>query len=248
MHTLSYLSSGGLGDCWIQFLKILPHSKTNLIRWQHINAHFCHVNTTLALMNLMPSALSVNSDQIHPTNRKEYERIFLEKNPDRIRINSKAHELENPQPNLSFLINDLYKKHYIVIQPTAGRQDNSLRTLNDNAIEQIIERYGYKNIILLGKKYESKLDHPIISNLTSKTTIKQAIELIYNCKGFVGFHGFLAYVAMSMKKPSEVLFDNPMLLNHYMHPEWEKNTRIGLVQKFGNHQTHLNDMRDIKWK
>jgi hypothetical protein len=221
-----FLSSGGLGDAWICFLKILHASKGERVIWDHMTGHQIHVDPVTELMTLMPGIQEAKCHKINRDTRNELEKSLMTSHT--IRLNTKANEIENPIPNLSF-VRKIYQEDdpYVIIQPGAGRPiDKSFRYFMPFAVDTLVEffRDKQKNTVLLGAEYKARNDYAL--NLTNKTPIKTALELISCADFFVGFDGFLAYVAMSMNIPSCVIFHDPILPEHYMHNDWKNKTKF----------------------
>jgi len=239
----AFLSHGGHGDSWIVYLKLLPYSNEP-ITWIHTTAHEMHVGPIQEIQSLMPNC----SYQCIQGNKKLSVAVidkFKNDFPDGIEINTKAGELQNPTPDLSFLKLPKYKESYIVVQPVAGRPiDTTLRIIEQKAIQQLRDFISPKHpIMLLG--HECSYDIPNVLDLSGKTTVAEAISHVGQSSLFIGYHGFLAYVAMSFKIPTIMIFDVPWLPNHYTNPVWQKNTMILWAMKSYNAPTIISDASPI---
>ena len=60
--------------------------------------------------------------------------------------------------------------------------------------------------------------------MTIGKDIESAVDYIATSKGFIGFDGFLAYVAMSLKIPTCIFWHDQRLPAHYMNKQWESHT------------------------
>jgi len=218
-----FLSSGGLGDAWICFLKIIHASNGERVVWDHMTGHQIHVDPITELMTVMPDIQEAKCHKIDKKSRPDKEKFLMTEGT--IRLNTKAGEIESPTPDLP-VINNIYEKEdYVVVQPGAGRpNDNSFRYFMPYAVDSFIELFKSKNkgIVLLGAEYKTQNEDCF--NLTNKSSIKTSLQIIRGSKFFIGFDGFLAYAAMSMKIPSIVIFHDPILPDHYMNKAWEKLT------------------------
>lgn len=229
---MKFFSSGGLGDAYICFMKILEQAKGYHVSWEHMTSHQVHVEPITELMNLVPDISHGKCHKITKSTAHETEAMCVD--DDTIRLNTVAKELEQPFPELHFIKEGLWSatdELYAVIQAGAGRpDDNSFRYFTPHSVNSICEMYGKKDMraLILGAEYTSAVPDRA-ENLTGKTTIQSAIEILSGANYFVGHDGFLAYVAMSMRIPSTVVFHDPRLPNHYMHPAWAErsNVRVG---------------------
>jgi ADP-heptose:LPS heptosyltransferase len=254
----SFFSSGGVGDNWIHFLKILPYTTKHQIRWHNVNSHKCHLEPIAEIQSWTPNLYNNRSILLtgnKKINMKDREQKFRNMHPHMVRLNSKACELNNPCPNLDFLPYTFKASEpYIVVQGRAGRKDNSSREFTASAIEQIALKYKRK-VILLGMKPD-KDDHIECSflckgiqvgDLRGKVSLLHSFSLIYNCEKFIGHDGVLAYFAMSLKKDSMVVFHLPNLPSHYMHRNWCANTKIMFWPKDDyNKRTIINNIKKIQ--
>ena len=211
--------------------------------WHHVNAHECHREPILDLMSLLPKDGSFVSEVIKPRELEQHRSKFLDQWPNAVALNTKAPELMFPTPALDFIDNNS-KEKYIVVQPEAGRKDNSRRYMTPEVIDQAKEHA--EKVILLGAEYDYPEDDKV-TNLTGKTSIEEVLKIVKGSSGFLGYHGFIAYVSMSMQKPSKVLLDNPHLFNHYINPHWLSTTKIGHVPCQDNCPTKLRELGHIQW-
>jgi ADP-heptose:LPS heptosyltransferase len=128
----------------------------------------------------------------------------------------------------------------VVLQTAAGRNDNSFRYFAPTAIlnmaQFFIER-GYESVLLGG---EFKAPTPsYVHNRAGFTSVWEALNILKGSSYFIGHDGFLAYVAMSMKIPSTVIFHDPTLPHHYMHSRWKERTNVMLGSQ------KIDDVRNI---
>lgn len=245
-----FITSGGLGDAWIQALKISgklsDHSET--FGWEHITGQSIHVGPVNALQKIFTKT----SFCTHIPRNKAEERIrAVCKDTGAIRVSSRTqeedmvHNAECLKPKI--LPENLVDNPYIVVQPIAGRtNDNSKRILTKKVVRDIAIEVSDTSVVLLGASM-GRLNIPE-SNIIDKmgaTTIHKAISYVWYCDMFIGYHGFLAYVAMSLGKKSVILFDDPRLLSHYMNSEWKKNTTIVPVHRQINSFTILDNAKII---
>lgn len=245
-----FITSGGLGDAWIQALKISgklsDHSET--FGWEHITEQNIHVEPVNALQKIFTET----SFCTHIPREKAEERIrAVCKDAGAIRVSSRTQEEDmiHYADHLSEIIKPahLMGHNYVALQPIAGRiSDNSKRILTKKVIRDIAMGMADKSIILLGASAGSlNIPEPNVRDMTGKTTIHDAISYIWYCDMFIGYHGFLSYVAMSLGKKCIVLFDDPRLLSHYMNNEWKKNTTIVPVYTNINSFTILDNAKII---
>jgi hypothetical protein len=229
---MKFLSSGGLGDYWIALLKILD-CQPEFIESTHLTRHQEHVEPITQLMSLLPNITHAKCFKVTRDTKPFAEESVMSQG-DVIRLTSKASDIRNSILNcLPF--KSIYENEYgdyAVIQPIAGRSitnedPNALRKFMPYAVSSLIEYFTKKGLrtMLLGKPYEIATPRGIL-DMTGKTTVKQAIELVKNAKYFVGYDGFLAYVSMSFGVPSAVIFHDPRIVDHYMHPKWREKTNV----------------------
>lgn len=228
MKTMKYLSSGGLGDAWICFLKIWNDvfDEGKKVHWEHMTGHDVHVEPITELMTLMPKITYGKCHKITKSIQKNVEDAIMSSSRDFKRLDTKARGIVDPTPE--FLpFQPVFKERfgdYVVIQPAAGRPDNSYRCFMPYAVMELVEHFAGKKVVLLGARYKGAVPENVI-NFTDKTAISTAIQVIKGADHFVGFDGFLAYVAMSLKIPSCVVFHDPRLPAHYMNATWDKNSK-----------------------
>lgn len=226
--TFKYLSSGGLGDAWICFLKIWDdvYDGFENVHWEHMTSHQVHVDPVTELMTLMPRIVYGKCHKIDKQSYQATERTLTAANEGIKRLNTVAGLIGDATPQLLWF-EPRFKEQfgdYVVIQPAAGRPDNSYRCFMPYAIMELVEHFGGKKIVLLGAEFKGAVPDNVV-NLTNRTPIKTAIEIVKGADHFVGFDGFLAYVAMSMRVPTTLIFHDPRLPEHYMNPQWEEHTK-----------------------
>jgi len=240
----TFFTTGGLGDAWIQMLKILNICEKEFI-WHHITGQAIHVTPISELQSLVTK--HYNCKQVKRGDVQRYAAKFLQKHPGTIRVSSKTQDKDMPiiTPKLDFIGQGrIMPQDYIVIQPIAGRpNDNSKRYISRDALKNIVKQLSKTTIVLLGARFD--FIAPNVINLTNNTNIYGAINIIYNAQTFIGYHGFLSYVSMSTDKKTYILFDDPRLLDHYMNEQWKKNSTIIPVNKYIEGPTILNDANAI---
>jgi hypothetical protein len=222
---MDIISHGGLGDCYIAFLKIFERYKTEAIRWTHVTANECHKPGIEALIDMYPRLESSKVVLIqYKDTYKNYISTFLVEKQGSVEITSCAKELKSGITEFVPAAHEWAKGFggSGVLQPLAGRMgDNSKRGFLKEAILGVLPAYD-NDMILLGEDFE--LEHDGVVNLTGKTTIEEAVAILYNAKSFLGYDGFLAYVAMSFGIPTTILWHVVTLPDWYMHPDWEENS------------------------
>lgn len=241
---LKFFSSGGLGDAWIAFLKIMSFKQTpefagSKVVWNHMTGHDFHVDTIRQIVNLVPDLFEGNVHKITKSTMGQVEARV--KDEHTLRLQSTAFDLHTPCPDFSWVLRSGLAGDIAVIQPAAGRDDKSFRHFTPYAVNTLIELFKEqgKKVVLLGYKYSAAVPEGVV-NMTGKTTILHAISIIRDSSEFIGFDGFLAYVAMSMKVQSRVAFHAPGLSHHYSHPEWRKNSEFCLTSQKINEPFCLN--------
>jgi len=239
-----FFSSGGLGDAWIAFLKIWDvvfDGIDDKVIWNHSTSHEFHRDSISQLMGLMPGIVEANVHTITKATMGKVEAQHVDKDTKRLR--STAFDIVDPTPGLTDILGPKVNldKPIAIIQPAAGRPDRSFRHFTPYAVNTLIQQFHDrgKEVVLLGFKYSSAVPEGV-NNLTGKTPIGTALKLIYSAEDFIGFDGFLAYVAMSMKVRSRVAFHAPGLSHHYSHPEWRKHSEFCLTTQKINEPFCLN--------
>jgi len=222
-----FFSSGGLGDAYITMLKIIEQAE-HPIKWWHGTGHDIHLEPITELMTILPGVVEAKCCKITKETVKQLEKEKIDLGA--VRLNTKVSELTFPTPNLEFVHPYIEKtdRDYVVLQPVAGRPDNSLRSFSPGAILTLVDFFCEKyDVVLLGMKYD--LSSNKIVNLTGETSVRTALGIVKGAKHFIGFDGFLAYVAMSMIVPSTVLFHDARLPSHYMHDGWKERTKAHIT-------------------
>ena len=219
---MTTLSTGGLGDSWIAFLKILDMALRDF-SWTHLTGHEVHVGPIQELMELMPFTRSVKC-QFSPKDSRAND---LLKFPGATRVDSKAHSIKTPiikSPQRNVTFPEFKNLDYVVIQPAAGRPDGSYRYFDEEIAQILTDRFAEKGIetILLGTMGEYNIDGA--KNYIGKTNISGCISIISGAKHVVALDGFIAYVAMSFGIKTSVIFHEPQLYYHYMHDKWKSYT------------------------
>ena len=222
-------SSGGVGDALIVAMKI-EHLRlwtdAKIENWGHHEKHECHTEAcTDIVRHFVPDGNFWCVDKPEAM-AKELSRLNHGK--DRLYIDTRIKEfphpyLPNPIENNFSLSTELWElENYIVVQMTAGRlHDNTRRSVQVPAINQLHERFPDKSIVLLGpERMICEFDYPVI-NLTAKTvSILDALSCINSCGLFVGQDGVMAYYAAMLGKPTVISYHLPNLLNHYWNNHW----------------------------
>lgn len=238
-----FFSSGGLGDAWIAFLKIWDvvfDGVDDKIIWNHMTSHEFHRDSITQLMALMPGIVEANVHIITKATMEKVEAQHVDENTERLR--STAFDIGNPIPDLHSIFTLPHRDDkFAIIQPAAGRSDGSFRHFTPYAVNILIDHFWQRGmcVVLLGYKYGAAVPNGV-KNLTGKTSIVYALNLIKNSSEFIGFDGFLAYAAMSMGVRSRVAFHMPGLSHHYSHPEWRKNSEFCLTSQKINEPFCLN--------
>lgn len=229
-RTPKFFSSGGLGDAWIVFLKIWGELfQGDQVVWNHATSHSFHRDSITQLMALVPGIAEANVHIITKATIRRVEKQYVDNNTERLR--STAFDIPNPLPNLTSIIKPVkLKKPIAIVQPAAGRDDKSFRHFTPYAVNMLIENFQHegKDVVLLGYKYTAATPDSV-SNLTGKTSIATALSIIASASNFIGFDGFLAYVAMSLRIHSRVAFHAPGLSHHYSHPRWREHSEFCLT-------------------
>jgi ADP-heptose:LPS heptosyltransferase len=193
-------------------------------------------------MTLMPRIVYGKCYQVDKNTVKNLE-MALTADGDTTRLNTIARMIGDATPDLPWFEPRFREEFgdYVVIQPAAGRPDNSFRCFMPYAIMELVEHFAGKKIVLLGAEFKGAVPENVV-NLTNKTAIKTAVEIVKGADHFVGFDGFLAYVAMSLRVSSTVIFHDSRLPEHYMNPQWEEHTKwmIG-PQRISDQINHVID-------
>ncbi len=241
MSLNKFFSSGGTGDCWLQMIKLLQQINVDdKVVWNHASSHEFHRDAVIQLMALVPGIIEANFHIVTRATMSLVESQYVDENTTR--LTSTAFDIINPLPDLTSIIKPVeLKKPIAIVQPAAGRDDESIRYFTPYAVNTLIENFQRegKDVVLLGQKYTAATPDGV-NNLTGKTNVKTALSIIASANDFIGFDGFLAYAAMAMGVRSRVAFRAPGISYHYIHPEWRKRSEFCLTYPKINEPFCLN--------
>ncbi len=100
-------------------------------------------------------------------------------------------------------VNSLFGGNYFVVSPIASRKIKEWNIKNYNELIKIIcAKTGLKAVIVGKGKIKHLANIANVKNLVNKTTLKQAVFLIYRSSFFIGNDSGLLHISIALNKPS----------------------------------------------
>lgn len=250
MNVYKFLSSGGLGDSWIVFLKIneIINSRRDHdfhVDWLHLESH---------------NKIKDQCEQLFGSLNKEKYKFTFECDPnyvanirtgkwkDRQAISTsvdgfcdlhgqtipltepflvsyfdRAYDIAQPVGSSSESVPYRYD---ISIQVSAGAKNNRSWKFDPRHFAAILRSQGY-NVALIGNDENFKDINDEDNFVCHSKYILDTTDIIRGSNLFIGLSGFLNYWACSMRVPSVHLIESAENEKRYYHEQW-KNLSLGI--------------------
>lgn len=225
-----FLSTGGCGDSWIVFLKILEIIRKDLdlfdykvnVEWLHIESHN-HIKEACEQLYGDKSWLNFTflEDPDYVQNVKsgkwnEYTSLSTSMNGF-CSLHGQTQPLNEP-----FWYEDIVRdepKYDVCIQVSGGAKNNRSWKFEPKTLCQILKNKGMK-VVLVGndKKYQDLNDE---NNLIGKISLLDTLSVVRKSDLFIGLSGFLNYYACSVAVPNVHLIESEEHEKRYYHPLWK---------------------------
>lgn len=236
MTTHKFLSTGGLGDAWIVWLKIVEFWAACIqdeIDWIHVESHD---GIRDALNELFPSMEGLKFQFLCDPLYQQHVREGLWK--DRIAISTSIDgkcDLHGETMNLShpFLLRKpiietaIEPRFYDVTIQVSGGAKNDRNWKFDLLRYAAFLRSGEWKVALVGN--DSRFaDDKDPDNFVGKIGLNETLQVIDFSKLFIGLSGFLNYYACSNRVKNIHLIESEENEKRYYHPLWSEYT-TGIV-------------------
>lgn len=241
-----FRSSGGLGDSFIIYLKLLDYLRENpktLIQWIHTESN--DIEKPLSeLLQVINSTSQIFVLFQYDPNYTQTIREFIQKRklgkeviPTPVIGKCNFYQKEWPLKNPFLNLKETEKEYDIVLQASGGFNNEREWKIHPIKIAEALASMGYHvTIVGTGKKYKSLSNNPEkYINLVDRTKLSDVLQIILKAKLFIGMSGLLNYFASAAKIPNIHVIESEEHEKTYFHPEWQKYTK-GI--KFG-HLTNI---------
>jgi ADP-heptose:LPS heptosyltransferase len=222
-HFLSkYISTGGLGDSWIVYLKLLQMKDADL-SWHHVESNNIVPPICRDLYKHFPATFEYDYNYIQnyaAGKWREYQPISSGVDSWCPLKGETGIRLEKPFLDVAPL---KQKEYNAVIQVSGGAKNGRSWKFDPIQLKSTLKALGL-NVALVGtdKRYEKKSDN---SNFVGKLSLAETLDLIRKSDVFVGLSGFLNYYACSVRTKNLHLIESEGHEKRYYHPDWSEYTK-----------------------
>lgn len=209
---ISLSTSGTLGDVFCLVTKLYKLAQVENLYLNHYTLHHAYRKGIKEIFSLLPNATvdfvplrDTVSPRVHSHVRNRVDDIELDACP----------YPEFPELDQEALM--IKNGEYVTVCPKSGRQDQDRRLPED-----IIRKIGGKKV-LLGSSPNSQLLNT--TDLTGKTSLREAFNIIKHSKAFYGYQGVLSLAALSFQVPTTIYVKSKEEEGDIMsriYPCWEK--------------------------
>lgn len=233
MNKIKTFSFGGLGDSYIVYLKLLQRQiETNKV----IDHIFIESNEKVPKSILYLHEYKTNAKiHIDACCVGDYQRKYLsgESGPwdDREPLNTSVdgtyffpiqdEGIKNEYALLNKKDNSKYDSKKIIIQVSAGINNNRCWKFHPNILANILRKQGYEVFLVGNNLFYKDLNDPF--NLVGKVDLNYILNEIKDSKLYIGLSGFLTYYSLSYGVLNIHNSESKEHDKHYIHPEWEQN-------------------------
>lgn len=224
---MNYITTGGLGDSWISFLKIYPRIPGMIFDlgcWLHVESND---EIAKACNDLYGNLGPHFRFECHPDYIQKYKSGMWE---DYIPVSSGVDSFCPLKGKTDigfigspFVIDELTasnesKVYDIALQVSAGAKNSRSWKFNPFILADLLRKEGLK-VVLVGndKRYFKEED---VDNFVCKVSLVETMQILKKSKIFIGLSGFLNYYACSAKVQNLHLTEGKDHEKRYYHQEW----------------------------
>jgi hypothetical protein len=216
-----FSTSGSFGDSFITLVKIWNLAKEEQIQVNHYTTHYTLWDKIKEIYSLCPyikSNFVFDRDYEHTRIHSD----FVEKDDIELEIDPFP-EFNLPKSLKKFNLNP---KEYGVLVLAAGK-DNEKHRCFEGDLGKMLKNHDYNKLVIIGTRsttFEYAGSETII-DLTGKTSLFEAFDIIRNAESFIGIQGLMAFFAMSQKIPAEIYYRTLNEKNAVLartHDDWKK--------------------------
>ena len=224
MKKKTVMGFGGLGDCFICCLKCLESSGN--YTYTHVDNNNNRLNMSIELMN----KLGINQGKhlvvrdIKGWWEQNYQNYDVLLNvfakgyidiPIRPYHGAPCKDMGYHKP----FNNNAPRLTKVAVQVGAGGGKNGIRHYSETPLIWYVEnRFDLDNVRWFG--VDENFEAPGGENYCGKTTLSEAMDLISECTGFVGFNGLFFYWALYNKLVCDLFMDHQGYHDLRIHEEW----------------------------
>lgn len=232
-----YISTGGLGDSWIVFLK-LANIITDDDEWLHIESNPIVANLCSEWYNYLIQSYTMEfrCDPNYIQNYKDG------KWKDYIPVSSGVDDWCPLKGKTNFKLEDpwfipIAKRNFyeydVCIQVSAGAKNNRKWRFDPILVAKMLKNEGL-SVALVGNEPDYYDKYPDFYNFVGRANLVSSLKIIDNSRLFVGLSGFLNYYACSRKIKNVHLTESDENERRYFHPDWHEHThgvKLGSLQE-----------------
>lgn len=175
---------GTLGDTYIHVCRLSNFPKDKIRVYHHTRHHFWEGDIR-KIYEILPN-VAVRFVADHPKDLRLLDHVKVQEYMN-FTISKDVSEYGLP-------------KKYTAVVLKSGRPMLNFRVIKESAREQILAEN--EQIVLIGDKSSPKLAGKNVLDLTGKTTVRGAMEVVRQASKFYGIQGVMSFVATSHRVPS----------------------------------------------
>lgn len=229
MNTIKTYSTGGFGDFFIVYLKLLDEVRAgNRVDHLHIESNEIVPSLVNEFIKYLHGSFDDEKISVQTLCDPKYQQnipggIYQGRAPRNTHVMGTA-DYPGPDNGIKNSALTLYKqqkkhKKRVSLQVSAGAKSDRKWNFDVMKLRSVLISLGYE-VFLVGndKNYENDNYYNFVNK-----KLGQALYIIESCSYHIGLSGFLTYYSLSLGVKNLHLPESPDHVKRYIHPEWEKN-------------------------